>query len=94
MRFLHDANEGFEYELLLDSSGTCTGCIWQTAIMRDNFDRFGEFVSIDAMKRGLNKLLWSCVFVIMYNEMEQVCVGCEGIIFSERDEAYTAMMNL
>ena len=54
MKLLHDANEGFEYDIFLDSSVTCTGCLWQTAIMRDNVDRFGGFVSIDAMKRGLN----------------------------------------
>ena len=29
----------------------------------------------------------------MYNEMEQVCVGCEGIVCPEIDEAYIAMMN-
>ena len=50
MKILHDANEVFEYELLIDSSATCTGCLWQTDIMRNNFDSFGGFFSIDAMK--------------------------------------------
>ena len=76
MKILHDANEVFEYELLIDYSATCTGCLWQTAIMRDNVDRFGGFFSLNAMWQGLNKFLWPCVYITMYNEIEQVCVGC------------------
>ena len=34
-----------------------TGCIWQTTTMKDNCDRFEGFLSIDAMKCGINKLL-------------------------------------
>ena len=49
MKILHDANEVFEYEILLYFSRTCTGCLWQTAIMSKYFDRFGGFVSIDAI---------------------------------------------
>ena len=45
------------------------------------------------MKQGLNKFLWPCVSVTMYNDMEQVCVGCEGIVCSKIDEAYIAIMN-
>ena len=82
MKLLHDANEGFEYEIFLDSSGTCTGYLWHTDIMRNDFDRFGRFVSIDEIKQGLNKFLWPYVSVTMYNETKQVCVGCEGIVCS------------
>ena len=48
MKLLHDANEGFEYELLLDSYGTYTCCLGQTAIMRDNFEMFGNCFCIEA----------------------------------------------
>ena len=50
--------------------------------MRNDFDRFGRFVSIDEIKQGLNKFLWPYVSVTMYNETKQVCVGCEGIVCS------------
>ena len=80
MKLLHDTNKGFEYELFLDSSGTCTGCIWQTDIMRDNFDKFGGSFSIDAIKTGLNKLMWPYVSVTIYNDTEKVFVGCEVIV--------------
>ena len=39
------------------------------------------------------KFLWLYVSVTMYNYMEQVCVGCEDIVCSERDEYYTATIN-
>ena len=77
MKLLHDANEGFE--LFIDSSGTYTGCLWQTAIMHDNFDGFGGLFCIDAMKQRLKIFLWPYVYINMYNEMEQVCFDCEGI---------------
>ena len=62
--------------------------------MRDNFDRFGGFVSINVMKQGLEKFLWTYVSVTMYNEVEQVCVGCEGIVCSKRYESYIEMINI
>ena len=89
---LQDSNSGFDYQLLADSNGRYTGCIWQTSTMKDNFDRFGGFVSIDAMKRGINKLLWPYMSITMYNEINCVCVACEAIICSEREEAYNAMI--
>ena len=31
--------------------------------------------------------------VTIYNEMEQVCVCCEGIVFSNRDKYYISIMD-
>ena len=53
MKLLPGDNEGFEYELFLDSSVTCTGCLEHTSIACDGFYRLGVFVSIGAMRRGL-----------------------------------------
>jgi len=92
MQALQDGNSSFDYQLLSDSNGRYTGCIWQTSTMKDNFDRFGGFVSIDAMKRGINKLLWPYMSITMYNEINCVCVACEAIICSEREDAYNAMI--
>lgn len=92
MQTLKDCNSGFDYQLLTDMNGRYTGCIWQTSIMKDNFDRFGGYLSIDAMKRGINKLLWPYMSIAMFNEINCVCVACEAIICSEREEAYHAMI--
>ena len=92
MQLLAQHNPGFRHVLLQDKSGKYTGCIWQTAVMRDSFEQFGGFISIDAMKRGINKFLWPYIAITMYNEMESICVGCEGIVCTEREEAYKAMV--
>ena len=89
---LRDSNVGFDYQLLEDTNGRCTSCIWQISTMKDNFDRFGGFLSIDAMKRGINKLLWPYMSITMYNEINGVCVACDAIICSEREESYNAMI--
>ena len=82
----------FQHQILADDNGEVTGCIWMTSTMRNNFELYGGFVCVDAMKRDLNTLLWPYVAVTMYNEMDSVCVGCEGIVLSEREEAYQAML--
>ena len=45
------------------------------------------------MKRGINQCLWSCLSITLHNEMNKVCVGCETIIFSERNDAYKSMID-
>lgn len=87
------ADGDFRYELLSDSNGVITGCVWQTATMRANFERYGSFISVDAMKRGINKWLWPYIAITMYNELDMVCVGCESIICTERIEAYESVIN-
>ena len=92
LELLSKTNKGFVYELLVDDSGKCNGCLWQTTVMRDNMERFGSFLGIDAMKRGINSLLWPYVLIALYNELEQVCLGAEGIVVTEREEAYQAII--
>ena len=60
--------------------------------MRDNFERFGSMASIDSVKREINTYNWPYVAISMYNEMEQLCLGCEGIVCTERVEAYKALI--
>ena len=40
------------------------------------------------MKRGINKLLWPCAAIGMHNELNQCCLGCEGIFCGERENAH------
>ena len=88
LQILSENAKGFVYDIAYDSDGTINEAVWQTATMRDNFERFGGHVCLDAMKRGINKLLWPCLAVAMHNDLEQVCVGCEAIVCTERKEAY------
>ena len=61
--------------------------------MRDNFERFGGFFSTDAMLRPINEMEWPYMSISMYNELNSVCVACEGIFCGERVEAYKAMVD-
>ena len=45
MEALQESNIGFDYQLLADTNGRYTSCIWQTSTMKDNFDRFGVFLA-------------------------------------------------
>ena len=59
--------------------------------MRDNFEQFGGFISLDTTKRAINKWLWLYMSVTMYNEMRMLCLGCEAITCGERVGAYEFM---
>ena len=63
-------------------------------MMRFDFERFGSFISIDAMNREINMMEWSYISVTMYNELEKVCFGSEAIMVVERLEAYSAIINV
>ena len=84
--------KGFVYKLAYDESTIgqkkVVGVIWQTATMRRDFELFGDFISLDMMKRGINKLLWPYVGVAMYDEMRKLCVACEGVVCGERSDMY------
>ena len=93
MASLHSRDKDFEYQILRDVNGEITGCLWMTSTMRKNFELFGSFICVDAMKRGINTLLWPYIATTMYNEMGMVCTGCEGIVISEREDAYKALID-
>ena len=80
--------KGFTYQLATDSQNKCNGVIWMTASMRSNYERFGSYISLDCMKRELNKSIWPYFAISMINDVNKVCVGCEALLIGERDEAY------
>ena len=80
--------KGFQYRLAIGNDGIINGVVWMTASMRSNFEYFGSYISIDAMKREINTLQWPYFAVSLQNELNKVCVACESLMISERDEAY------
>ena len=87
------ANNGFKHVMLTDSNGTCAGFLSQMSVMRDNFERVGHCVSLDALKLEINTLLWNHKAVTLINELGMVCLGLEGIVCTEILLGYTAMIN-
>ena len=61
--------------------------------MRDNFERFGGFLSMNVMLRPINEMECPYMSISMYNELNSVCVACEGIVCGERVEAYKSMID-
>ena len=62
-----------------------------TATTRRNFGLFGDYISFDMMKRGINTLLFPYTAVSMEDEMNHLCIGCEGIVCGEILDMYTAL---
>ena len=44
---------GFTFNLAYDSNNKVTGIVWMTSYMRDNFERFGDYISIDVMHSSI-----------------------------------------
>ncbi|EJK50475.1 hypothetical protein THAOC_30532, partial [Thalassiosira oceanica] len=83
LKLIQARAKGFSFKLAEDTSGkkkTLLGVLWMTATMRRNFELYGDYISLDMMKRGLNTLLWPYIGVAMYDNMKKVCLACEGTL--------------
>ena len=88
MEMMEAKCKGFTFRLAHGTDGGCNGVLWMTPSMRENFRRFGSFISLDAMKRGINTFLWHYFSVVMVDDNNCNCLAAEGIIVSEREDAY------
>jgi hypothetical protein len=88
MEMMEAKVKGFTFRLAHGSDGGCNGVLWMTPSMRENFRHFGSFISLDAMKRGINTFLWHYFSVVMVDDNNCNCLAAEGIIVSEREDAY------
>ena len=61
--------------------------------MRRNFELNGDYISLDMMKRSLNKLLWPYTAVTIHNDTNHICIGLEGLVCGERFDMYLAQTN-
>ena len=50
---LGEIDPGFTYNLCMNKDNELTGFVWMTSVMRSNFQRFGNFLCLDAMKKKL-----------------------------------------
>jgi hypothetical protein len=91
LELIAERAKGFTYKLAENSTGNkrqLTGVVWMTATMRRNFELFGDYISLDMMKWGLNTLHWPYNAVAMYNELRKICITCEGMLCGEQVEMY------
>ena len=85
LHLLTSKAKGFQYRLAIGTDGKVNGVVWMTATMRSNLERFGVYLSLDSMKRELNTFNWPYFSIVMKNDVNKVCVGCEALLLSERN---------
>ena len=86
----HD--DGFSYKIFFNKKNEISGFMWMTSTMRSNFERFGSFLAIDAMKGAKNIHLWPYVAPVVVNEFDNTCVVAECLVAGERKDAYIAIL--
>jgi hypothetical protein len=55
---LAQADPSFKYRRIMNSIGDVTGYVWQTGVMRRDFELFGSTLFVDRLGRPLNKVGW------------------------------------
>ena len=65
-----------------------------TSYMRDNFERFGNSISIDVMKSQVcNAKKFCYIAPVALNEVGKTNVVCEGFVISKKHDAYCFILN-
>ena len=60
-----------------------------TSYTRDNFERFGNYLSIDVMRSSICNAKEFCyIDPVVLNEIGKINVVCEGFVITETHDAY------
>ena len=79
----------FTFNLAHDSDNKVTSIVWMTFYMRDNFERFGDYISINVMYSSIcNAKSFCYIAPVMINEVGKINVVCEGFVILETHDAY------
>ena len=89
LQLLAKIDPGFTYNITHDSDNNVTGIVSMTSYMRDNFDRFGNNISIDVMKSQVYNAKKFCYIAhVVLNEVGKFNVVYEGFVISETHDVY------
>ena len=74
--------QGFTFNLAHDSNNKVTDIVWITSYMRDNFERFGNYISIDILHSSTYNAKEFCYIApVDKNDIGKINVVCEGFVF-------------
>ena len=73
-------DKGFTYNITHDSNNEVTGIVWMTSYMRDNFERFGNYLSIDVIRSSVCNAKEFCY---SWTRLEKINVVCGDFIRSK-----------
>jgi len=93
LKSIKEKDKTFLYKMGVNEENDFTGCCWQTGVMRGNYELYGHYLSLDAMRRELNTHHWCYVACTVRNDVNesQVCIECLAI--GERKDTYRFMLN-
>ena len=64
-----------------------------SSYMRDNFECFGNYLSIDAMRSSVCNAKEFCYITpVVMNELGLINVVCEGFVITETHDVYTFIL--
>ncbi|KAG7360056.1 hypothetical protein IV203_035154 [Nitzschia inconspicua] len=78
----------FDYRVGRSSDGTVTGFVWQTGVMRRDFELYGDVLFVDCMGKSINTKGWPINTIAMLDGEKKVCLPCEGFTNRETIDGY------
>ena len=82
------ADSTFSYRVGRSDDGSVTGFVWQTGVMRRDFELFGDVLFVDCLGRSINSKGWPINTIAMKDGEKKICLPCEGFTIGESVDAY------
>ena len=94
LQSLAKIDPGFTYNITHDTDNNVTGIVWMTSYMRDNFEIFGNNISIDVIKSQVCNVKRCChIAPVALNKVVKINIVCEDFVISETYDAYYFILN-
>ena len=93
MKCMKTSIPGFDYRFAKNSISEILGVVWQTDVMRGNFHRAPENLSLDMRHAKTNHLLWPYVSCVFCDTDMKILLGVEGFVCSESIDLYKHMVD-
>lgn len=89
---LAQADATFKWRKATDTNGNAICYIWQTGVMRRDFELYGSTLFLDRLGRSLNNKGWPLMTIAMLSGEKRVCLPCEAIAVGESVRCYAFML--
>ena len=88
------SNIYFDWKCYTHNNNDYTGYIGETIKMISMLDRYVCLLSLNKIKDGVNKHLWSNISLTMYNIIKHSYLICQVIICSLINESYISLIQV
>jgi hypothetical protein len=85
---LEACDRTFTYRIGYAADGTATGFIWQTGVMRKDFELYGDVLFVDRLGQSLNDKGWPLITIAMLDGQRKVCLPCETLAITKSIDSY------